>query len=120
MALFFRSTCFAGKGDWRRIARYAVPVAAVTLLYALVCVYILGTIWQRKEGDLPPASPAMAMWEWGILSVPFYHLGVALQYLGVPDVGMVLSLPVLVLLNGLFWGVLVTTAGRWVAGGLKR
>lgn len=101
----------AGRGARRRLAAPALVAAAVGALYALGCLLIVGAQWQRKEGELPPASRARGAAEEAFLLFPSGLLGDGLRALGVPRVEAASSLPAVALMNGAFWGA----AAGWVA-----
>jgi hypothetical protein len=63
----------------------------VCAAYLAFCLYAVGGAWQRKEGDLPPVSPAIQDASLFLVQFPFGF---------VPGLGSIVIAP---LVNGLFW-----------------
>jgi hypothetical protein len=69
-----------------------IIAVCTALVYLLFCLYAIGGVWQRKEGDLPPVP----LWpEEASLFLVFFPFGF------VPGFRDILLVPVL---NALLWG----------------
>jgi hypothetical protein len=83
----------------RNIIVCGVGVLAIALAYFIFCWEVIGSAWQRKEGDLPPISPVLESLGMFAVIFPFGCLGVD-------------SILILPIVNGLFWGVLLVAVGQ--------
>jgi len=83
--------------------RQKVAVAGMSLFaggtYIAFCISAVGNAWQRKEGDIPPASPWLQNAGMFAIEFPFGY---------VPGFDNILVVP---LLNGLLWSFVMGAIG---------
>ena len=78
-------------------------IAAFTgFAYLVLCIAVLGGVWQRKEGDLPHVSPWIEDASMAVVVFPFGLL---------PGLGSIIIAPVL---NALFWSTLAGWSCVWM------
>jgi hypothetical protein len=72
------------------------------LAYLVLCLAVIGGVWQRKEGDLPHVSPWIEDVSRAVVVFPFGLL---------PGLGSIVIAP---FLNALFWSTLTGVIGVWM------